>query len=253
MLVLNAVLVLAIVLEISKGIELMLRKGHRIAIQQFLEDLTLRVSYIDVKEVSNQISNPAIQAVFTMITAWQFGIFMVLVLIIQRSTEQYPRQIFIMQLAAIAISAVTLLFAWRWPLPQLIGWVVREKVWLTKTRAYAVLLAGYLLLGAGVFASSRLMMFFEPALRRFGFTEDGIFMLALLPLWPVATIMWLVFQSVALLSQLKSRLGRFLISKYLAIFRGVLWRVVEYEKGSVAAIALLLAIALGIAKVLTGK
>jgi hypothetical protein len=61
-----------------------------------------------------------------------------------------------------------------------------------------------------------------------------------------------VFQSVALLSQLKSRLGRFLISKYLAIFRGVLWRVVEYEKGSVAAIALLLAIALGTAKVLTG-
>ena len=62
--------------------------------------------------------------------------------------------------------------------------------------------------------------------------------------WPAFTIFWVVTQAVGALLQV----GTFYVRWMFVFVRSVLWRVIEYEEGAVAAVVIIATIVLTLFK-----
>ena len=71
-----------------------------------------------------------------------------------------------------------------------------------------------------------------------------IFTAGLILMWPMFVIFWVIVQAVGALLQVRM----FWVRWMFAVIRAALWRVVEYDKGAIAAVILIATAALTIVK-----
>jgi hypothetical protein len=138
--------------------------------------------------------------------------------------------------------------AWRWPLPQIMRWILGASTrWAVRRRFVGSLLLGYVILGTYEALAIWIISgqsFIGSAIRESGLREHIAYMWSQLPAVPLFIIFLVALQGVGLALQPRSWLTRGLFT----LFKATLWRVVEYSKGAAAAVALLLTICFTVLK-----
>lgn len=237
-------------------IDFLLRPHQRKEIQTFLEDYTLRIDDIRPGDLALSINEPSIQALIIMLTYMEFALLCVLVLpfmwLITRLPDLravYDAEIVNVQIVGILLSIITLSFAWRWPLPRLMCWMLaggeRRKMWFRLFKSVFVgvilLLVYQLILGWALTGKPLVVV----KLGGKSFTRSA-YMWGLLPVWPAITIFSVVTQGVSL----TFNSNRWQRSSLLALFKATLWRIIEYNRGAALAFTSVLTAFIAIIKLL---
>ena len=245
---LNLLLLVSILLSLLSAVDFLLRRHQRRQVQSFLEDFTLRVDQIAPKELATSLSQAGTQAVIVMLTYVELIAISVFSIAVEAPmwrpggslSNQFGPNGYKVQLLGILITGVTLLIAWRWPLPMIMKWMLgnghrRAILW----RFLVLLVTGFA--GKILYDETVQSLF----LNRIAFDSSQSRLLAYfygqLPIWPLFIVFWVVTQGVAM-----AAFGSF--NPFLNLTKAILWRLVEYEKGSIAAIGVLLTIVLTIVK-----
>lgn len=191
-----------------------------------------------------------------MVTYFELALVIIAVLLIQASQWKpngllhgaFGTQGQMVQALAVVLSIGTLFFAWRWPLPQIMHWILGGTTpWAVRRRFLGSIALGYLFFGAYQALAIWLIAgesFFGGAIQQQGSREQAAFMWSLLPVWPLFIVFWVVFQGTGLALRPRSWMTRGLFS----LFKATMWRLAEYNKGAVAAIALVVTIVLTVLK-----
>ena len=242
--VIDTLLVTGVLLSLLSGMDLLLRPHQRSLIQDFLEDITVRSADLTAEHFAARIHEPGVQAVLVILTYFQGALMTALVLVVQAPqwrpggvlSGHFGPQGRLIQTIAILLAASTLLFAWRWPLPQIMTWVLGGR---TRTsmglRVFGVVIAGY-----AFFETYQLLVFLLIQSGAFFRVPDSQQQTAMtwsvLPAWPLATVLWVVLQGTGLALH-----PTFWITRGLfALFRATLWRLIQYPKGAVGGLTVLL-------------
>ncbi|MEM9153035.1 MAG: hypothetical protein AAGB19_21640 [Cyanobacteria bacterium P01_F01_bin.3] len=255
--VLDSLLIISIILSLLAGVEFLLRPHQKQQIQDFFENLTLQVDEIKVPDFALNIHISSIQALFVMLTYFELVILTTLILIFQAPAwraggwldEAFGQQGKTVQFVAIGLSAITLLFAWRWPLPNITRWLISDGTRKgIRIRSLGFKVLGYLFLGfyllALIWAIGRL----DSSIFQQGSSQQVAYMWVLLPIWPIFTIFCVVYQSFELIQRPKSSKVRL----FLFSFKATLWRLLKYSKGAAGVIAFILTFILAVVKLVVG-
>ena len=254
---LDALILLGVAITLLKGVDFVIRPHQRKAIQEFLEDMTLRIDTFNFRDISGKFGTPEALFCFTVLAYFEFILIVVLVLVIQtpqwepggQLDEAFGKEGRAFQLLAVGISFVTLFAVWRWPLPEIMRFVVgagRSRVPIA-LRFVAFLLAGYVFLFLGLTGVEKveaLLGLVSHDSSLYDVRPTAAYYIAILLLWPAFTIFWVVTQAVGALLQV----GTFYVRWMFVFLRSVLWRVIEYEKGAVAAVVIIATIVLTLFK-----
>jgi hypothetical protein len=199
-----------VALGFLKGAELLFRIHQKKAIQEFLEDMTLRLDDLDFKEISRRMVTPEAQFVFIVLAYVEFTLVAVVAFFGQGSSwkpggvlhEEFGEGARYLQAGILVLSFITLGLCWKWPIPRLMRWVIgKGSSWF-----YVLLrLVGFVAAGYLVFAVYQLSLFgLESALLGHGLEEAligpplraPIFTAGLVLMWPMFVIFWVIVQAV---------------------------------------------------------
>lgn len=219
-------------------------------IQLFFEDMTLSVSEVDLTRLSSNMGDPAVQATCTIVTYTQF-VFMsmigfVLYIVIfwtlgLRFSEAFKTLLFVQSLLSLA----TMVVAWRWPLPGIVRWIVGRG-----RRSFVIARWLLILFVAALISNANLQI--VPLFLGQAFSMDTAELR--IHSWPSIILIFLVSPLLTLLWIATNCVGTMLwprsTRRSFALTRATLWRVVEYERGAVAAVVLAVTIMLGLIKAL---
>jgi hypothetical protein len=202
-----------VVLGFLKGAELLLRIQQKKAVQEFLEDMTLRLDDVDFKEISRRMATP--EALFAVIVlAYIETTIAAVVMLFGQGSAWKPGGVLYeafgdggryLQAGILVLSFITLGLCWKWPIPRLMRWVIGKG----SSRFYVLLrLVGFVISGYIVFAIYQLGLFsLESALLGHG-TEEilirppfraPIFTTGLIMIWPMCVIFSVIVQAVGAL------------------------------------------------------
>lgn len=255
--IIDVALLVGVFLNLLKGIDLLLTSKQREQIQDFFEDLTLRIDHLEYDDWIRNLTSPGVQAVFVGFTYVQLFVMAILGFIFQAKMElggslyeAFGTEGLWFQIGALAISLITLLFAWRWPLPSLMRWLIGEGSGIAKRRT--LLLVGGLAL-FGLYQVVLVSQFCGDISDIFTVGSNAqhiFFFFGMLAVYPAFIVFWVAIQSIGGVLSARTAVGRFCMRSYIRLLRASLWRIVEYKGGAVHALVLIATIVLGITKLL---
>jgi hypothetical protein len=236
--VLNVAFALGLLANIVKAADLVLRPYQQKRIQQALEDFTLRLEYFDTTKLLNSLSNPdEIGKVTRSILYFQGVVLALEVSLVCFGVifGKWPGETLFAALCAALVMIGMLRFGW---VEVGMRWFVGSARLLSFSIRYTILLSAEvvpLVLWRTTLLSSKNV--------NYVLSENHLTLVFLLfPFLAVYSIAlyvgacWIVVE-----------LGRLILIKGLTILRGTAWRIVEFNKGAVAAIVLIVTVFLGIA------
>jgi hypothetical protein len=207
--------------------------------------MTLKVSEVDLTRLSSNMGDPTVQATCAMVAYTQLFLFSLVATILELlffwavgiKLDPLIKTLF---LFGIVLSLGTMVVAWRWPLPGLIRWVVgKGRRSFIIARWILILAIAYSIANVGSQVVGGFYYVEGSEIRVYNLTAV---LIATLLLSPVVSVLWIV--SICVSTMLWPRRERW----SFALTRATLWRVVEYEKGSLAAIVLAITVLLGLFK-----
>ena len=265
--ILDLGIAIGLCLVLLKGADFFVRPHQRQQIQSFFEDLALWLDDVDIKSLPARLTEPPIQALLFMLTAlvlaaFALGLVITMQLLFRSDVDTLPPGIAAGTVALVqaGIFALSLCFAaigWRSLVSPIVRWVIGSgDPHLTRRRTGKAFLVALIFSAAYQFVVLPLLVpsqfrspfpFWESAYR----LGEPNFYLQTLGLAPGA-ILFLIALTVFYVGGLASSIGlgqrNFLLRATLALGRGVVWRIVEYEKGVIASLVLLLTIVLSIVR-----
>jgi hypothetical protein len=249
---LNIAIMLGIALTLLKGADLLLRPHQRRAIQIFLEDVTLRLDQIDFKEIAHRMTTPEAQFCFIMLAYFEFAFMSLFVIVFQTPLwepggslhEAFGKEGRYFQLGMTVLGFVTILVCSKWPIPI----VMRCVIGTAKSRF--VVIIRFLGFSAVFFVVLGVYQFIilDRIDAKLGHNPFGppsiVRMVGLAIVLPPWMIFFVVFQAIG--AMLQARM--FYVRWTFVLIRGIMWRIVEYDKGATAAILLIVTILLTLTK-----
>jgi len=210
-----------------------------------LEDLTLRIDQITPSDIAKRFCEKGIQAAIVMITYLEVAFMIVVVFAIQAATGSTERAFgpggYKIQLLAFLIMGGTLLVGWRWPLPTIMKWMLgngeRKSI---KWRFLALMFIGFASMFLYDELLDRALGVRGPSLNA---NDNRRYLYAYLPFVPIHTLFFVSIQGTAMVLMPLNH-------PFLKLFKALLWRIVEYEKGAIAAIVLCATVLLTIVKLI---
>jgi hypothetical protein len=251
---LDLLLLISLLVSSMSAIDFLLRPKQRFQIQSLLEDLTLRTDQLEASDLAVRLNEKGVQALIVLLTyvelAMLLAISIFFQLLISRLFHINPlgagaRRF---QFIGVVITAITLFLAWHWPLPRMMKWVLGNgKRKAIIFRLVAIVVVFYTLSFLYDYAVDVVFLDSMYPLRN---SPEALLahFYSTLPFLPVFVVFWVVIQGAGMCLW-PNGIG---IRLFLNLSKGILWRVVEYERGAVAAIAILVTVLLTILKVLVG-
>lgn len=241
-----------------KGIDLILRKHHKEQIQSFFDTLTLESEYYNPQETLKKLGTPGTQAFIVSLSYFVFIVIVIIVCLVTGPfwsekgwlTENIGKGGSSLQLTRAIVSFFTLAIAWWWPIPRLLRLLVPDSTNLR--RVLIRLLLFY-------FGVQLFLLFYLSSLHYFLTGNWNVIQIKtqgwsiytfgeLLVAWPIYTIFFITSFSVCIgvLAKVKPKS----LSAILFLFRGFLWRIIEFEKGATAAIVLIITVIFSLIRIL---
>lgn len=259
MIFINIALYIAIGLNFVNLIDFAVRPHQRKVIKSFLEELTIRLDDIKLSNSPQNIVNPEYQMFFASMVFVHYFFIGLIVFILELTLIRHSmifmlgeinfRNFLTLQVIAEFISAVTLLLSWRKFLPCLIATLIGSGEKRRIRRSLLILRVIYF----SVFWSFPFFVAF--IFRLFGGNSEDLFGEKLiyvyesyLIIWPIITIISVMINFAGDILRNEPEDARL----SLKLTRAILWRIIEFEKGPIAALSLLLTFALGTLKILFG-
>lgn len=233
----NFGIVIGVFLILLQLAHFLIRPHQAAAIRSFLEDLTLWLDDIEVSNISDRLSEPGIH-ILLFLTGYSGYLLYILISVatshVTSTLLQAPSpfgQVDGARLATVLILTVTIVLVfWRMPFRQIVTWAIAAEKPI-ETRIRLLRLRPALIF----FGGALLFLFLDLRLKQIPDHSEW---------WhiPIAMFAYITF-SIAFATSvakqvLKERRG-FLLKYVLFVSKQFLWRVVEYQKGPIAAIVLI--------------
>lgn len=257
---LDIALTFTLALGFLKGADLLFRPHQRKAAQAFVDDLTLRMSDLDFRELAKRLGTPEAQFCFVVLAYMEFALFSLAAYVIQAPMWRPGGMLrghhgqwgWLLQTCLILVSIATLVLCWRRVMPALIRlivggsgrWMLIFLRFVAFTIASGAAAIGYLEAADAIGAA------LGPPWQTSPEGREGLALwIGLALIWPAFTVYWVVVQAIGAMLQVRLPHIRWLFR----LVQAVLWRLSEYDKGVVAAAVLVLSGVLAMAKALTVK
>lgn len=238
--ILNAALALGVIVNLFKGADLILRPPQRKQVQEAVETATLWLEELRPMRWRRHLSTPRGQKVILGICILECVAGLIIALI--RQFEEGGISNVAEGLPAMAILVIPIALLIRYG-PRSARWFFEPKsAWRFILRFAGLWVILFVIIVSREFLPAIIAYFFI-ATGYYPLTYGIIFFLCILPVLYYSAIL-----HIAILIILCTLLIA-LLEGTLKIIRGVAWRVVEYDKGAYAALALLATIGLGILKI----
>ena len=239
-----------------KGIDLVLREHHRKQIQSFFETLTLESEYYDPDQILEKLRTPGAQAFVVSLSYFVFSFIVAIVFLVTGPfwtengwlTESIGKEGRSILIVRAIVCAFTLGFAWKWPVPGLLTLLIPSS---TSIRKVTIRL---LLFYFGV----QIVLFLYLSILHYLLTGNwnvlqiethgwSTYTIGEVLVWPVYAIFVVTALSVCIGVAVKTEPNS--TSIMISAFRGLLWRIIEFEKGATSAIVLVITIVLGLIRI----
>jgi len=239
-----------------KGIDLILREHHRIQIQSFFETLTLESEYFDQHDILGKLRTPGAQAFVVSLSYFVFAVIVSIVFLVTGPlwtedgwlTETVGKDGRSIQIVRAMICAFTLGFAWRWPIPALLKLLVPYQTNIRQ--ALIRLLLFYFGMQTVLLIYLSILHYVQTGnwnivqIKSHGWS---MYTVGELLVWPIYVISFVTALSVCI--GVLARIKPMSTSIMISIFRGFLWRIIEFEKGATAAIVLIITVVLSFIRI----
>lgn len=248
-------ILIGIFLTFFAGISFFIPNEKKLKAKLFFENLTLQADYYDETGFYSKYKTAEVQTFFTSLIFF-IALFVIILTVIISGffwgeggflEQTIGKDGSELELLRALFCGITLSIIWKYPIPQIINWCLRKnnlgKITLRYIFVISLLYVGLLII---LLASNYLI---NGEIITIGIPKDNIYTyVELIVGWPIYMILFTVGFNLAFLWMLK-RKSQFL-KLTIRFWRYFLWRIVEYEKGVIGAMTLLITIVLGIIKIL---
>jgi len=254
---LSIALVIGVLLNLTKGADMILLDSQKKYLQIKVENFTIFLDDIKPIKWFNVFTTLKAQIIFFIIGLIEFSIIVVIALR-QDDLGEKDRHY---QYLIIGISFLSIPFS-----IKLIGlrtskWLVEHKSSFRFICRYALMiLIGFLFFAIYMGVASLIVWAFshqpnfESAMdlvTQDSSHEGHVFNTLMVLIWPVFTLFWVLVEAFGLL--IYATLVIFIIEFILKIVKGIMWRIVQYNKGVFSAIILIITVCLGIYETIIKK
>lgn len=251
-------LIIGVILNLSKGADLILLPKQKEWVQEKFENLTIWLD--DIKPISwfQVFTTLKAQKIFLIIGIIEFLLIPVIAYFFQDPFPTEAKSFQGFQIVALLIGFATLPFARNKMGLIITGWLVKHKSSIKFIFRFIIfIVVGYLffiiyqIIAMGiVYLISSEPTYFGAFSKIFEFSsiESKLIRGSILLVWPIFTLFFVIAQTFGLLVYITIFI--YLIELILRVLRGVFWRLVEYNKGAFSAVILVVTIVLSIYKLI---
>jgi hypothetical protein len=244
---------IGISLSLLKGVDFLIRPSQREQIQRFFEELTLWIDDLSVKTISVRLKEPGIQA-FIMVCAFLSWVVFVSICFLpyyflpedafQPLSLLLPLDVGSMvQLywVAMGLAFLGLWLLWKWPVSIIVSWAIASG------NRRKILGRGFFL-AASSWAIVVLFIFLLDTVVNFHL--ESMVVIAMVPVNGLFIAGYSMAIACGIAGDIAGDKRSLLVKAFLATSKGLLWRLIEYQKGVVGALVLLATIGLTLTRLL---